>query len=123
MFKKWLKNNYNMSVGDYKKLELDARIDYYKEYAASTGTVHKCPHCGTDMVSATDVWYGTNSKLSYDMCMAIVAHPVHRLMKSARAIVPTTHVCLKCGFMGMYLTKAERDTFMDTCTDLSYHSD
>lgn len=124
MFKKWLKENYNMSRSDYKKLDQEQKLDYYKEYAASVGEVHKCPHCGTDMVSSTEVWYGANSTNTYDLCLAIVANPAHKFITTkARALMPTAHVCPNCGFMGLYLSKHECTVFTDTCIDLKYHSD
>lgn len=122
MFTKWLKDNYNMSKRDYKSLDKEKRLEYYQEYAATKSEIHKCPDCGADMLSGTDAWVGANSTYVSDLCCALVANPTHpKLLAKTHALIPTAHVCLNCGFMGLYMSKEERSTFVDICCDVDYH--
>lgn len=120
MFKKWLVDECNIKLRDYKKLSDEEKLALYEDWVSSNYDEHKCPYCGTTMFCGSNVWDG---KLSYvDFTMAMVAVPAGRLhFKQNKSIVPTIHVCSNCGFTGLFLSKEEQKLFKEICCDIDYH--
>lgn len=121
MYKKWLIEDCNIRLKDYKKLTEEEKWNLYLEWISSVTKQVKCPCCGNDMVCGYPVWDGRMSHVDYTM--ALVALPAKGGMFGAeqQELVPMPYMCTECGFTGLFATKRDMQRFKEACCNIDYH--
>lgn len=123
MFKKWLKDECNIKLRDYKKLSYEEKLSLFEDWVSSRNEERKCPCCEESMLCGDGAWDGRLSCVDYSIAM--IANKARKAIgtKGFRALVPTMYVCRNCGFVGLFLSKEEQKIFKETCCDIDYHED